>query len=80
MPIYEYICDDCGRDFELLVRGGAEPACPECGGAHLTRRVSLSGISSETTRAKSMRAARKRDAAKADRRMRIRQEIEETHD
>ena len=34
MPIYEYICDNCGRGFEKLVRATARPsdvACPSCG-------------------------------------------------
>lgn len=80
MPIYEYVCDECGDAFELLLRGGAEPACPTCDGTRLTRRVSLTGIRSEVTRAKSMRAARKRDAAGAERRMRTQMEYEESHD
>lgn len=80
MPIYEYVCDECGHEFELLLRGDAEPACPECRAHQLTRRVSLPRIRSEVTREKSMRAARKRDAEGAERRMRTRMEYEESHD
>lgn len=36
MPIYEYICDDCGTKFEKLVRRTQETvACPSCGESHL---------------------------------------------
>ena len=33
MPIYEYTCTKCGKDFEELVFGDALPACPHCGAA-----------------------------------------------
>ncbi len=36
MPIYEYICDDCGTKFEKLVRRNQDAiACPGCGESHL---------------------------------------------
>jgi putative FmdB family regulatory protein len=41
MPIYEYACQDCGREFEMLVRSGTEPACPQCHSAHLEKRLSV---------------------------------------
>lgn len=33
MPIYEYVCRDCGKEFEELVSAEAQkaPACPHCG-------------------------------------------------
>lgn len=33
MPIYEYRCNACGRDFEELVFGDENPPCPHCGAA-----------------------------------------------
>jgi len=30
MPIYDFRCRACGAQFELLVRGPAQPVCPEC--------------------------------------------------
>ena len=44
MPIYEFHCEKCGRDFEELVRG-AKPKvlCPSCG-ARKCRKL-LSAVS-----------------------------------
>lgn len=44
MPIYEYKCNACGRDFEELVRSAAasrKVACPECGAREVERRHSV---------------------------------------
>ncbi len=41
MPIYEYACQDCGREFEALVRAGTVPACPQCQSQHLDKRLSV---------------------------------------
>ncbi|MGQ9573976.1 MAG: FmdB family zinc ribbon protein [Thermoguttaceae bacterium] len=41
MPIYEYICCDCGHRFEWLVRGDEQPACPSCGRGQLARQLSV---------------------------------------
>ncbi len=41
MPIYEYHCSGCSREFELLVRGDESPECPECGGTQLSKLISL---------------------------------------
>jgi putative FmdB family regulatory protein len=41
MPIFEYVCDDCGTKFERLVRGNQAPdKCPQCGQSHLTTALS----------------------------------------
>jgi len=43
MPIFEYRCDDCGSQFEKLIRRAAETAelrCPSCGKDHLTQQLS----------------------------------------
>jgi putative FmdB family regulatory protein len=44
MPLYEFQCAECDREFEELVRAStaiAEVRCPECGGDHVRRKVSL---------------------------------------
>jgi putative FmdB family regulatory protein len=42
MPIFEYLCEDCGTKFEKLVRNGgaSELACPSCGDKHLAQQYS----------------------------------------
>ncbi len=43
MPIYEYVCQDCGSKFEKLVRLSTatnELACPSCGNQRLERALS----------------------------------------
>jgi putative FmdB family regulatory protein len=44
MPIYEYRCADCGKRPSIFFRSLAlvevSPACPHCGGRHLTRLIS----------------------------------------
>ena len=80
MPIYEYMCRTCDLHFEALVRGEAKPACPSCGSTEGERLFSLPAVRSESTRAQSMRAAKKRDAAHARDRMHERIRYEESHD
>lgn len=80
MPIYEYACDACGHEFELLVRGSQVPACAQCGSEELTKKFSLPRVHSESTRARSRSAARKRDQKLGSERMHERVEYESSHD
>ncbi len=80
MPIYEYVCRECARAFELLVRTDTTPACPECGGEDLDRQISLPRVHSESTRERGLRAARKRDAARAEERVQEQRKYELSHD
>jgi len=42
MPIYEFACRECGHRFEeLRARSAADPACPACGSASVTRLLSV---------------------------------------
>lgn len=41
MPIYEYACGQCGREFEALVRSDTVPECPACHSTELTRLLSV---------------------------------------
>ncbi len=41
MPIYEYICQDCGTERELIQkRNDTAPACTECGDKPMVRVLS----------------------------------------
>jgi putative FmdB family regulatory protein len=46
MPIYEYHCGQCEKDFELLVRGSTPIECPDCGSRQLRKKLSAFAISS----------------------------------
>jgi putative FmdB family regulatory protein len=64
VPIYEYACRACGRQFEhlLLPAATTEPVCPECGGRDLERLLSGFAMSTiELTKAR-VKAARKQHA------------------
>ena len=41
MPLYDYHCETCGKDLEILMNGNAEPPnCSYCGGANLKKLIS----------------------------------------
>lgn len=44
MPIYEYTCGSCKKEFEELLRSAAAEKtvrCPECGSPKVTRKLSV---------------------------------------
>ena len=41
MPLFEYACKSCDREFETLVRASKAPECPSCGSTDLERRLSV---------------------------------------
>ena len=44
MPIFEYACKDCGRQFETFVTTDRMPACPACQGVNLAKLLSTLGM------------------------------------
>lgn len=49
MPIYEYLCKDCGQTCEIIVTASSDrPQCPHCNGQGLERLLSapssMSGV------------------------------------
>ncbi|MCB0044276.1 MAG: zinc ribbon domain-containing protein [Caldilineaceae bacterium] len=46
MPIYEFVCPNCGCEFEKIVSFSdtATPVCPQCGEQHVERQVSRPAI------------------------------------
>ena len=46
MPIYEFVCHDCGHDFEKIqsFSDSRTPTCPNCLGINVRRRISSPAI------------------------------------
>jgi len=52
VPIYEYYCPDCDVEFEKLVKlsqADAVQDCPECGGRHTHKKISVFATSGGST-------------------------------
>jgi len=45
MPIFEYICEKCRNEFELLVFRNDEPACTKCGDKNPRKKMSACSFS-----------------------------------
>ena len=45
MPIFEYVCRDCGHAFETIVTGTREAECPSCSGHALEKQLSVFAVS-----------------------------------
>ena len=80
MPIFEYSCRACGRQFEQLVRTGDTPACPACASQDLEKLLSAVAVKTEGTRQLGLRAAKKRDMRQQADNTRERIEYESHHD
>lgn len=49
MPLYEYTCQSCQKNFEVLVRNARDEqglTCPECKGPHVVKKISMFGMKS----------------------------------
>ena len=44
MPIFEYACQECGKEFEAFVTASRTPVCPSCEGTKLEKRLSSPGM------------------------------------
>ncbi len=46
MPIYEYVCNDCGHEFEKLQKISDPPLadCPDCEQPRLKKKISAPGF------------------------------------
>jgi putative FmdB family regulatory protein len=64
VPLFEYICRQCGHTFEALVRDAIAPCCPSCGSDTLQKILSSFAVNSEGTRRSALDAGRKHQAKK----------------
>ncbi len=51
MPVYEFVCEDCGKTMEVWatieeLSRGLEPVCECCGSRRLTRKLSAPSLGS----------------------------------
>jgi putative FmdB family regulatory protein len=80
MPIFEYACKGCGKEFEALVLPTtAAPACPACKSTELEKLISRPAIKSESTHGLAMKAARARDKKQGAENARAQREYELHH-
>jgi putative FmdB family regulatory protein len=47
MPIFEYICQECQHEFEILVFGRDKAACPKCRSKKLSPQLSVFAVSAK---------------------------------
>ena len=40
MPLYEYTCNDCKKDSELLVSSSTKVVCPSCKSTNMEKKLS----------------------------------------
>jgi len=48
MPIFEYVCKECQHQFETLVYGKEEAACPKCQSKKLEPQLSVFAVSAKS--------------------------------
>jgi putative FmdB family regulatory protein len=65
MPLFEYRCLACHDEFELLIRGSAQPICPSCGATSLEKILSTFAVSSDGTQTRSRERLGAQQRAKA---------------
>jgi putative FmdB family regulatory protein len=41
MPLFEFVCQDCESEFELLVGNREMPTCPQCSSKKLEKLMSV---------------------------------------
>jgi len=45
MPLYEYVCQECSHQFELIVHRSTVPVCPRCETSHIEKQLSAFAVS-----------------------------------
>jgi putative FmdB family regulatory protein len=82
MPLFDFRCGSCGKEFEALVRPSEKTQCPSCKSSNLEQLQSMFAIHSlDTTKAR-VRTARKeirQSRAFRDKSVADREEIERHH-
>jgi putative FmdB family regulatory protein len=54
MPLFEYQCEDCGKEFEKIVPRHDSPAeCPKCSSIRVEKQLSVFAVSGSDPSSKS---------------------------
>jgi putative FmdB family regulatory protein len=40
MPLFAFVCRDCEKTSEILIRSEETPVCPQCGSRHMEKQMS----------------------------------------
>lgn len=69
MPLFDYRCRACAKEFEALVRpqDAEPPRCPSCGATDLERQLPIFAVSSAEKTQAAADKKRKKEAAVARR-------------
>lgn len=46
MPLYDFLCEDCGKPSTLLMKASAEAACPHCHSTRMLKQYAPFAVSS----------------------------------
>jgi len=57
MPIYEFHCDTCEKDFECLVFGNEKAVCPSCNNKKVKKIMSACTFYSKGSHGQTVKAA-----------------------
>jgi len=49
MPIFEYVCQQCRHQFELIVNGNNKVACPSCQSRRLEKQLSVFAVNTKAS-------------------------------
>ena len=79
MPLHDFRCRTCGREFEALVGAQYRAQCPGCGGDALDQLPSTFAVSSAERRQASAAASRRKQREVAGRDAAALQEESEKH-
>ena len=79
MPIYDFKCRSCSKQFEALVLKKA-PKCPECSSEDLERLLSLPAIHTEGTHQKVMAKAKAAEKKTGEEKGHAQRQYELSHD
>ena len=81
MPLFDFECRACGREFEALVRpNDPPPSCPGCGSTDLEKQLPTFAVDTADKRAASAKQSRQRQIAKRKDALVADEEYRQKHD